>query len=200
MVLCAIITSSCTRRLTDFTIISTKNVPVDNATFVKGDERVKGVDVGHTVLIIPGTPNMKEAIDKAIQSVPGAVGLVDGVIKASSWTCFFYGQNKFIVEGTPLFPVDGPVYNENTGKTKAKKSKSNYDNEDYYIETADDEGSNRRSISGRMTSFSHQVKVGETLASIAKLYDVKVHDIIKWNRLKSSKINPGQNLTIRIVE
>ena len=49
-----------------------------------------------------GTPNIKEAIDRAIESVPGAVALLDGVLSYSSWNAILYGQIKYIVEGTPL--------------------------------------------------------------------------------------------------
>lgn len=202
-----LLTSSCTHRLTDFTVISTKNVPIANSAtkFKKGDTRVKGVDVGHSVLFIPGTPNMKEAIDRAIQSVPGAVGLVDGVIKQSAWTCFLYGQNKYIVEGTPLFPVEGSEASLKSGKnnskySKSKKSRRNFVEDDYYISEDDDEDWEDESDANDTTSFTHEVKNGETLSGIAKMYDVKARDIIKWNRLKSGNIQPGRKLIIRISE
>ena len=79
-------TESCTNRLTDFTIISTKNVPIGTqpTDLVKGDKRVKGVDKTHIILCIPiGSPNLKEAIDKAIEQCPGAIALADGVVKSS---------------------------------------------------------------------------------------------------------------------
>lgn len=67
-----LILSGCTQRLTDFTIISTKNVTL---TMVKG-ERVKGEDCAYLLLgLIPLTgtfqPNLKDAIDRAIQSGKG---------------------------------------------------------------------------------------------------------------------------------
>ena len=98
--------SSCTQRLIDFTIISSKNVPItDKGTeFQKATSRVKGVDSKWSVLFVPGVPNMKEAIDRAIEQYPGAVALTDGVVYQKSWTCFLVGQNKYIVEGTPLYP------------------------------------------------------------------------------------------------
>ncbi|MDY4873391.1 MAG: hypothetical protein SO133_00765 [Alloprevotella sp.] len=98
--------SSCTQRLIDFTIISSKNVPItDKGTeFQKATSRVKGVDSKWSVLFVPGIPNMKEAIDRAIEQYPGAVALTDGVVYQKSWTCFLLGQNKYIVEGTPLYP------------------------------------------------------------------------------------------------
>ena len=95
--------SSCTRRLVDFTIISTKNVDLSKASsFQRGKERVKGVDLVHIVIIPLGVPNIKQAIDKAIESTPGAVALVDGVLFQKSWSAFIYGQMMYVVEGTPL--------------------------------------------------------------------------------------------------
>ncbi|MBP5758369.1 MAG: transglycosylase SLT domain-containing protein, partial [Bacteroidales bacterium] len=45
-------------------------------------------------------------------------------------------------------------------------------------------------------SFTHTVKKGETLASIAKKYHVSVSNIKKWNNLKRDTIHVGQKLTI----
>lgn len=45
-------------------------------------------------------------------------------------------------------------------------------------------------------SFTHVVKRGESLGSIAKKYHVSVSSLKKWNRLKKETIVPGQRLTI----
>lgn len=42
----------------------------------------------------------------------------------------------------------------------------------------------------------HEVKAGETLWSISKLYDVTVEDIMKWNNKKSNELSPGDRLKI----
>lgn len=184
---------SCTHRLTDFTVISTKNIPIGEGVhtdFQKGTKRVKGTDVAHTVLCLPlGFPNMKEAIDKAIEEIPGAIGLVDGVVKSSGWTCLLYGQNKYIVEGTPLFPTDYNYeeanlgrpdnYNKDKDSTATQQSVSTSSSETAYI-------------------FYHEAKDGETLASIAKQYNVSLGDLIKWNKLNENTIKKGQKLTIYI--
>tara|TARA_R100000935_G_scaffold29362_1_gene49668 strand:- start:24214 stop:24723 length:510 start_codon:yes stop_codon:yes gene_type:complete len=96
--------SSCAYRITDFTIISTKNVDLSKAsTFTRGKTRNEGVDKAHIILWIPfGRPNLKEAIDRAIEATPGAVALVDGVVYSKTWWALVYGQTKIIVEGTPL--------------------------------------------------------------------------------------------------
>jgi hypothetical protein len=46
---------------------------------------------------------MKEALDRAIESVPGAVALLDGVLTQRAWYIpYIYGESSFLVEGTPL--------------------------------------------------------------------------------------------------
>jgi len=91
--------------MTDFTIISTKNIEYAKMSdYKRGENRVEGIDKKHIILFIPtGIPNMKEAIDKAIESAPGGVALVDGVVYHTSWWIpYIYGQTYFTVEGTPL--------------------------------------------------------------------------------------------------
>lgn len=114
VVLGALLLTSCTQRILDFTIISSKNIDLSKgASFERGSERVEGIDKVHIIVGFPtGTPNIKEAIDRAIESVPGAVALLDGVLSYSSWNAIFYGQIKYIVEGTPLIDpalTDGTI-------------------------------------------------------------------------------------------
>ncbi|MFW5768055.1 MAG: hypothetical protein ACOCXO_06780 [Bacteroidota bacterium] len=45
---------------------------------------------------------MKEAIDVAIESTPGCVALMDGVVYSKAWFVVFYGQSMYVIEGTPL--------------------------------------------------------------------------------------------------
>jgi hypothetical protein len=100
----AILLDSCSHRLVDYTIISTKNVDLSKmSTYTRYRNRVEGKDVTHIILCFPmGTPNMKEAIDRAIEHVPGAVALVDGVVYSKGWNAIVYGQSSYVVEGTPL--------------------------------------------------------------------------------------------------
>ena len=95
----------CTTRLVDFTVISTKNVDLSRAaSFQRGKARVEGIDKVHIIIFIPiGGPNMKEAIDRALEKVPGAIALVDGVVYSYAWYIpYIYGQSMFVVEGLPL--------------------------------------------------------------------------------------------------
>ena len=110
----------CTTRITDFTIISTKNVDLSKvANFKRGKDRVVGEDLMRIIIIIPTklTINVKQAIDNAIQSVPGCMALVDGVVSERSFY-FLYGEMAYTVEGTPL--ID-PAMAENTIKTNFMK-------------------------------------------------------------------------------
>jgi hypothetical protein len=104
IVLCVVFLSGCVTRLADFTLISTKNIDLTKgASFKRAQSRVTGEDVASIIIIIPtGVPNMKTAIDKAIESVPGAIALLDGVLSSKSWSIIIFGQCGYIVEGTPL--------------------------------------------------------------------------------------------------
>ena len=53
-------------------------------------------------------------------------------------------------------------------------------------QTGDDEG----------TLIVHTVKKGETMTTIAKKYNVRTEQILKWNLLKSIAVQPGQELYI----
>lgn len=165
--------SSCSHRLTDFTVISTRNVPLGNeaASLQKANQRVKGVDRAHTILFLPiGTPNMKEAIDKAIDKYPGAIGLVDGVVKSKGWSILVYGQSSYVVEGTPLYEAKANEMNIPANNNQA----------------------------GETMVFYHEVKEGETISSIAATYNVKVAHIIKWNKLSSAEVTKGDKLKILV--
>ena len=97
--------ANCYQRLTDFTVISSKNVDLSRASdFKRGKDRVIGKDLKHIIIFIPtGRPDAKEALDKAIETTPGAVALADGAITSHWWYIpYIYGRQWFEVEGTPL--------------------------------------------------------------------------------------------------
>lgn len=105
LVCIALVSASCTQRLVDFTIISTKNVDLSRAgSFVRTGRRATGEDAKQIIIVFPtGIPSAKEAVDRAIESVPGGIALVDGVL-TSSWFYIPYliGEQKYVVEGTVL--------------------------------------------------------------------------------------------------
>lgn len=103
--------SSCSRRLLDFTVISTKNVDL-KGQFVKSTEKVKGKDLKHFAFVFPiGVPDIKTAIDNAIEKIPGCVALENGVLRASYWHVILYGQQRYIIEGNPLIVKDDVAEN-----------------------------------------------------------------------------------------
>jgi len=91
--------AGCTIRLVDFTVISSKNVKLP--TKAKG-KRVTGQDCIPVVFVPFGIPNMKEAIDEAIESSGEDYdALVDGVVYQLNHF-FIVGQMCYKVEGTPI--------------------------------------------------------------------------------------------------
>jgi hypothetical protein len=103
ILLFVVVLSGCVTRLGDFTLISTKNVDLSKgASFQRGSLRVKGEDVATIIIFIPtSVPNMKTAIDRAIETVPGGIALLDAVLSMKAWW-FIFGESGYIVEGTPL--------------------------------------------------------------------------------------------------
>jgi len=95
----------CRTRVADFTIISSKNIDLSRAAeFVRGDSRIEADDRIHIIVIVPtGVPNMKAALDRAIEATPGAIGLLDGVVYEVGWYIpLIYGTAGYEVQGTPL--------------------------------------------------------------------------------------------------
>ena len=129
----ALVFTGCATRLVDFTIISTKNIDLaKGASFKRGQSRVTGEDSVCIIIIIPaGVPNIKTAIDKAIQSVPGAVALLDGVVTSKCWYIpYIFGKSSFVVEGTPL--IDPSLA---TAELQSNRIISKLDNKGSVVET-----------------------------------------------------------------
>ena len=108
IVLCCtfIFLTGCTVRLTDFTAISTKNVKLPMKA--KG-KRAVGEDCVPAFIITFGQPNMKEAIDRAIQNAgPEYDALVDGVLYFTQMPF----QLCYKVEGTPINTKESVSMNE----------------------------------------------------------------------------------------
>lgn len=133
----AIFGTSCTNRIVDFTIISTKNIDMSRSSdFQKGSNRIQGKDLVHIIIVVPtGQPNVKNAIDKAIESVPGCVALLDGVLYGQYWYIpYIYGQSYYVVEGTPL--IDKSRVKNNMNKL-TDYSIIKFDNSGSIVETSE---------------------------------------------------------------
>ena len=94
----------CTRRMIDFTVISSKNVDLGDNRAAMGGTRVVGEDSCWLVLFIPlCQPSMKEAVDRAIESAgPDYDALIDGVVYSNFLFLVVTGKTSFKVEGTPV--------------------------------------------------------------------------------------------------
>ncbi|NBA95521.1 hypothetical protein [Pseudomonas sp. R5(2019)] len=102
----AAVVSGCTVRVADMTVASTKNYNINSSKFVKGP-RVTGED-NYPVIIFPtGIPNMKTAMDHAIQQDKCAVGLTDVVMSQLNHS-FLFGMIGFRVEGDLILDTSRP--------------------------------------------------------------------------------------------
>jgi len=94
--------SGCTMRVGDFTLVSTKNIDLSNASLdIREGKRTKGEDCAFIFLFIPlGLPSVKQAVDDALTNGNGNI-MVDQVTYTRSWW-FIIGQSCYVVEGTVL--------------------------------------------------------------------------------------------------
>lgn len=89
--------SGCSVRVADLTVGSTKNYNINGNKFITGP-RVTAED-SYPVIIFPtGIPNMKTAIDKAIENDKCAVGLSNLVITSLNHS-FLFGKIGVRAEG-----------------------------------------------------------------------------------------------------
>jgi hypothetical protein len=96
----ALVLSGCAIRALDFTVISSKNIHLNVPDSGKGP-RTRGEDTKLYILFPLGSPNMKDALDRAIEKAgPGYDALVDGVVRYKA--AFLFGKFGWIVEGTPI--------------------------------------------------------------------------------------------------
>ena len=104
LVLGCLFFGGCTQRVMDFTVLSSKNFDVSRGGFRKASERTSGIDKRAIIVFIPtGSVELKEALDAAIEKVPGCVGLADGVVYYSWWYIpYIYGEYYYKIEGTPI--------------------------------------------------------------------------------------------------
>ncbi|MBT3285915.1 MAG: hypothetical protein HN849_25320 [Victivallales bacterium] len=99
--LALMLSSGCTTRLGDMTLVSTRPVSLDgvDVSTLPHSERVTGKSSKPVFLFIPlGFPNLLDAIDEALGKGDGDL-LVDVVIRAEGWW-FLVGQNGLTVTGT----------------------------------------------------------------------------------------------------
>lgn len=94
--------SGCTARVGNFTLISTKNVDLSDASIdTKHGKRITEDDCAPVVLIFPiGRPDLKEAVDNALEEGRGNL-MVDQVSYYRSWYIpLIFGLRCMVAEGT----------------------------------------------------------------------------------------------------
>lgn len=101
-------TVSCSTRLADLTIASTKNMDLNapRGYQTATNKRVQGVDKVHVILFFPmGNSDVKEAIDKAIEhGGNNCVALSNATLTQKWWYIpLIYGQFSLVAEGDPIF-------------------------------------------------------------------------------------------------
>lgn len=103
VLLFTLLVTGCSRRMIDFTVISSKNTQLQIPTEATGP-RVEGVDEAWLIGIIPfGIPTIKEAVDRAIESAgPGYDALTDGVLYQTSVYFVIGAKYGYKVVGTPI--------------------------------------------------------------------------------------------------
>lgn len=96
--------NGCTARIADLTLVSTKNIDLsDTHLDARTGQRQTGEDCGFILLdLIPlHWPNLKEAVDQALEKGKGNV-MVDQVTELKSAWFIIGSQRCFKVEGTVL--------------------------------------------------------------------------------------------------
>ncbi|AGI26495.1 hypothetical protein H681_23140 [Pseudomonas sp. ATCC 13867] len=96
----------CTTRVADLTVASSKNVNMNSGQFSEG-RRVSGSDSIPVIIIPLGQPNIKEAIDRAIEKDQCAVGLSNVVID-QEFFAFLFGMVQFTAEGNLIIDNGKP--------------------------------------------------------------------------------------------
>lgn len=106
LALSALLLSGCSIRVADLTVGSTKNYNINGNKFVTGP-RVTAED-SYPVIIFPtGIPNLKTAIDRAIEKDQCAVGLSNVVITQLNHA-FLFGKIGVRAEGNLIIDRNLP--------------------------------------------------------------------------------------------
>ncbi|MCY1283881.1 hypothetical protein D9M68_685960 [compost metagenome] len=98
--------NGCTTRVADLTVASSKNFNM-HSTGLETGRRVEGSDTVAVVLFPLGQPNVKEAIDRAVEKDRCAVGLSNVVIDQEFFS-FFFGYVKYNVKGNVIIDHEQP--------------------------------------------------------------------------------------------
>ena len=131
-----LVCSSCSYRLGDLSVASTKNVDI-GSNYILVEKNVKGKSMRPIIIVFPlGHPNLEEAIDDALKKADG--DLMTNVVINYSYYYIPY------IYGEYVYKVEGDVYK----KEENNMSEIFNDIETIYTaEIADDGGINLTKIS-----------------------------------------------------
>lgn len=105
LLIATILLASCSQQLFNFTIVSTKNIEFGKlSSMEKSTKRTTGEDKASIIVVVP-TRSIKidQAISNTINGIPGCIALLDGVVYSKFWWIpYIYGEQKFVIEATPL--------------------------------------------------------------------------------------------------
>lgn len=114
LTIASIILTGCSKNLFNFTLVSTKSIELEKlSSLEKSSEKVTGEDKASLIIFIPTrTIKIDQAITNTIDAIPGCVALMDGVVYSKFWWIpYIYGEQKFVIEATPL--ID-PSYSQSS--------------------------------------------------------------------------------------
>jgi hypothetical protein len=113
-----LVLTGCATRLGTFTVISTKTIDWSRASeFTRRNQWVDGQDICHIIIFFPTKFNVtvEDAVDNALEKVPGAVALIDAVLRSKYFYIpYIYGRSGFYIEGTVLVDPKLAMIDEET--------------------------------------------------------------------------------------
>jgi hypothetical protein len=102
----ALTLSACVTRIGSFSVISTRSIDWSRAgEFQRDTRRLIGEDAYEIIIIIPtkNSISIEDAIDNALDQVPGAVALLNVTFSVNYYYLpFVYGKQAYIIEGSVL--------------------------------------------------------------------------------------------------
>ena len=103
--LIGLILTGCSQNLFNFTLVSTKSIELEKfSSLKKSSEKTTGEDKASLIIFIPTrTIKIDQAITNTIDAIPGCVALMDGTVYSKFWWIpYIYGEQKFVIEATPI--------------------------------------------------------------------------------------------------
>ena len=97
--------TSCTVKMYHYSLVSTKEIDLQKfPSLQKAKDTIQGNDKRGIIILIPTKKiRVSNAIDNAINSIPGCVALTDVKVYYKVWYIpYVYGREKFVVEGRAL--------------------------------------------------------------------------------------------------